>query len=170
MTEHHDFLVEIGTEELPPKALKSLAFALKEDMAAQLRKAELDYSGIFFYATPRRLALRVSGLDCSQADRNVEKRGPALKAAFNDKGEPTKAAIGFAASCGVDVSQLQRLETDKGAWVVCRVHQPGQATASLLPQMLQNALAALPIPKRMRWGANAFQFVRPVHWNVLRFD
>jgi len=170
MMKKADLLFELGTEELPPKALKSMALALARDMAAHLQKAELPFDNIQPFATPRRLALIIHGLASAQQDKQAERRGPALKAAYDGQGNPSKAAMGFAASCGIDVSQLQTLETEKGAWLVARVKQTGQQTVSLLPGMLQQALGALPIPKRMRWADHSFQFVRPVHWLVLIFD
>jgi glycyl-tRNA synthetase beta chain len=161
-----NLLFELGTEELPPVALKRLSEALTQEFVKGLEDAGLVHGEVTAYSTPRRLALLV--LDCakSQPDRDIERRGPALKAAFDDVGVPTKAAEGFARSCGTTVDQLQKLETEKGSWLVYNVHQTGQSAADLLPAIAEHALNRLPIPKRMRWGASDAQFVRPVHWLV----
>ncbi|MGD8884666.1 MAG: glycine--tRNA ligase subunit beta [Gammaproteobacteria bacterium] len=164
-----DLLIEIGTEELPPTALKRLATAFCEGVQAGLEKAPLSFNDIQWYATPRRLALLVTGLETGQADKEVQRRGPALTAAFGEDGCPTQAAIGFAKSCGVEVEDLQQLETDKGAWLAYNVVQKGKTTRELLPDIVQTALDQLPIPKRMRWGDLAAEFVRPVHWLVMLF-
>ncbi|BCX82717.1 glycyl-tRNA synthetase beta chain [Methylomarinovum caldicuralii] len=164
-----DLLFELGTEELPPKALHRLMTALRDETASRLEQADLAFATIDAYAAPRRLALLVHDLTERQPDKTVERRGPALKAAFDADGKPTPAALGFAKSCGVAVKDLETLENDKGAWLLCRIHQPGRAAAELAPDILRQALAALPIPKRMRWGAGEAEFVRPVHWAVLLF-
>ena len=169
MSLHHDLLVEIGTEELPPKALKKLMDAFSNGIAAGLTQAGLKHGVVHSYATPRRLAAQITALATAQPDRAVERRGPALNAAFDDNGLPTKATQGFARSCGVEVEQLEKLETDKGAWLVFRSIQVGRTTAELLPAIIEQSLAALPIPKRMRWGSSRVEFVRPVHWVVLLF-
>lgn len=167
MIETKDFLVELGTEELPPKALRKLAEAFCAGVEQGLKKAALSYDRARYYAAPRRLAVRVDGLAVMQPEKNVERRGPALTAAFNGEGLPTPAALGFARSCGVSMEQLERLETDKGAWLVHRSVQAGTRAAEVLPGIVGQALDALPIPKRMRWGAGDAQFVRPVHWLVM---
>ena len=164
-----DLLVEIGTEELPPKALKRLSQAFSDAITAGLDEAGLGYGGVRGFASPRRLAVRVSELDTAQRDKTVERRGPAVAAAFDDDGQPTKAAEGFARSCGVTVDALERVQTGKGEWLVFRQQQPGQATSVLIPDIVATALEQLPIPKRMRWGDSKAQFVRPVHWIVLLF-
>ncbi|MEJ2566506.1 MAG: glycine--tRNA ligase subunit beta [Gammaproteobacteria bacterium] len=164
-----DFLVELGTEELPPKALRRLASAFAEGMRAGIAKCELPHGDIQYYATPRRMAVLVHELPESQPDRNMERRGPAIAAAFDDEGNPTKAAQGFARSCGVSVDQLERLENDQGAWLVYRSVQRGVATAELLAGIVEQSLVALPTPKRMRWGSLRVEFVRPVHWLVMLF-
>ncbi len=169
MAEQRDLLVEIGTEELPPKALDSLSKAFHDSFTAALQQRTLGFASIRRFASPRRLALLVSGLDLAQADRQVERKGPALQAAYDGEGQPTKAAQGFARSCGVEVTELQTQETPKGSWLVFRQVQPGRATAEMVPEMVEQALAALPIPKRMRWGDRSEEFVRPVHWVVLLF-
>lgn len=169
MADTRDLLIEIGTEELPPKALRRLAESFAEGMRAGLAKHELPHGELRYYATPRRLAVLVYDVPTAQVDRVVERRGPALNAAFDDEGNPTKASLGFARSCNVAVDDLARLETEQGAWLVCRSVQQGVATRELIPTMVEQALAALPVPKRMRWGSLRAEFVRPVHWLVLLF-
>jgi len=164
-----DLLIELGTEELPPKALLTLSNAFKENFSAELKQAELTFSEIKAYATPRRLALIVNELETQQADKEVDRRGPPLSAAFDEDGEPTKAALGFAQSCGININDVEKIETDKGAWLFYKVLLKGLETKALLPKMINNALSKLPIPKRMRWGDLDVQFVRPVHWLVLLF-
>jgi glycyl-tRNA synthetase beta chain len=166
MPHRANLLFELGTEELPPVALKRLSEALAEEFVKGLDEAALVHGEVIAYSTPRRLALLVMECATAQPDRDIERRGPALNAAFDGEGRPTKAAEGFARSCGTTVDRLERLETDKGGWLVYSVHQPGQDAASLLPAIAENALNRLPIPKRMRWGASEAQFVRPVHWLV----
>lgn len=169
MADMRHFLVEIGTEELPPKALKRLAEAFRDGILDGLRKAQLDFSETVYFAAPRRLAVRVHDLACTQPEKQVERRGPALTAAFDSNGMPTPAAQGFARSNNVSVDQLQRIETDKGAWLMHRFTQPGVPTQQLLPGIVETALDKLPVPKRMRWGSGTAQFVRPVHWVVMLF-
>ncbi|MFZ0469323.1 MAG: glycine--tRNA ligase subunit beta [Thiogranum sp.] len=169
MSERRDLLIEIGTEELPPKALRRLSLAFADTMNKELDAAGLRPEKTLVYAAPRRLALLIKALPVSQADRESVRRGPALTAAFDDDGCPTQAAIGFAGSCGVDVEALDRLETAKGSWLSYRLVEKGQATAALVPGLLVKSLAALPIPKRMRWGDRDDEFVRPIHWVVLLF-
>jgi glycyl-tRNA synthetase beta chain len=159
-----DLLFELGTEELPPVALESLSAALEREFVKGLDDAGLTHGEVTAYCTPRRLALLVRDCATAQPDRDVERRGPAVKAAFDGNGQPTKAAEGFARSCGTTVDRLARVETDKGEWLSYRLHQPGQAAQALLPAIAEQALNRLPIPKRMRWGASEAQFVRPVHW------
>ncbi len=169
MSETADLLVEIGTEELPPKALRSLSLAFTEGVREGLVQAGLEHGEVVPYATPRRLAVLVSDLAAGQPERQLERRGPALKAAFDEEGAPTRAATGFAGSCGVDVEQLEKLENEQGSWLVFRSTEMGQATPSLVPGIVENALAGLPIPKRMRWGSSETEFVRPVHWVLLLY-
>lgn len=164
-----DFLVEIGTEELPPKALKTLGTALADNLVAELAKQELSHSSVSWYAAPRRLAVRINQLAAAQADKVVEKRGPAISAAFDAAGQPTKAAQGWAAGCGITVEQAERLETDKGAWLLCRQQQQGQTTISLLPELVSLALSKLPIAKPMRWGNSDAEFIRPVHTIIMLY-
>ncbi len=164
MPESADLLFELGTEELPPTALARLAAALRDHFVAGLDKQRLRHGEAHFLATPRRLAVVVEQLALRQPDSRIERRGPAVKAAFDADGHPTKAALGFAASCGVEVEQLQRVSTPKGEWLVFSRPEPGKAASELLPGIAEQALTSLPIPKRMRWGASRAEFVRPVHW------
>lgn len=166
---HRDLLIEIGTEELPPTALSKLEQAFAKSIGDGLQKADLQHDRLVSYASPRRLAVVVEALVEKQPDREVEKRGPAVKAAFDDEGNPTKALMGFARSCGADIDALETLETDKGQWLVSRQQQPGEKTENLLGDILDQALNALPIPKRMRWADREDAFVRPVHWLVMLF-
>ncbi|OED43433.1 glycine--tRNA ligase subunit beta [Endozoicomonas sp. (ex Bugula neritina AB1)] len=159
-----DFLIELGTEELPPKVLKKLSDAFSSGILDGLKNAQLSFGDVESFATPRRLALLVKGLEIAQPDQHLERRGPAVKAAFNAEGQATKAAEGFARSNGVTVDQLEQLETPKGAWLVFRAVQQGSKTSDLLPEIVSKSLSTLPIPKRMRWGASRTEFVRPVHW------
>ena len=164
-----DLLIEIGTEELPPKALKKLSLAFLASVKSDLEKIGLSFGSIKPFASPRRLALLVSELAEQTPHKHIERRGPALQAAYGEDGCPTQAAIGFARSCGVEVEDLDKLETDKGSWLMYQSEQPGQATSQLIPDLVLAALEGLPIPKRMRWGDLDSQFVRPVHWVVLLF-
>jgi len=169
MTVRRDFLVEIGTEELPPKSLLQLAAAFADGVGQGLDAAGLAHSTVERFATPRRLAVRVRRLAERQPDRAIEKRGPPVKAAFDAQGAPTQAALAFARGCGVDVSALQRIETPKGEWLVHRGTEAGAETVSLLPDIVRSALDGLPIARRMRWGAGTVEFVRPVHWVAMLF-
>jgi len=169
MSPSRDFLVEIGTEELPPKSLLALAAAFAAAIEKGIADAGLKHGAVERFATPRRLAVRVRKLAERQPDRAVERRGPPVKAAFDPHGTPTQAASAFAKSCGVEVASLERLETPKGSWLVHRGTEAGAATVSLLPGIVQASLDALPIARRMRWGAGEAQFVRPVHWLVMLF-
>lgn len=157
------FLVEIGTEELPPKALRSLAESFAANVTAELDAANIAHGDVKWFAAPRRLALKIANLAASQPDREVEKRGPAVSAAFDAEGKPSKAAEGWARGCGITVDQAERLATDKGEWLMYRAHVKGESVQVLLPNMVATSLAKLPIPKLMRWGASDIQFVRPVH-------
>lgn len=164
-----DFFVEIGTEELPPKALKTLATSLQQNISDELTKLDLVFSSSQWYAAPRRLAVRINGLAEQQADKEVEKRGPSLAGAFDAEGKPTKAAQAWAQANGITVEQAQKLETDKGAWLVHTAKVVGAATVTLLEQVVNTALAKLPIAKPMRWGANDAEFIRPVHTIIMLF-
>lgn len=164
-----DFFVEIGTEELPPKALKTLATAFADNLQAELAKLELNHADVSWYAAPRRLAVRINALAAQQADKVVEKRGPAIASAFDADGKPTKAAQGWAAGCGITVEQAEKLETDKGAWLLHKAKVVGAATVTLLPDVVQQALAKLPIAKPMRWGNSTAEFIRPVHTIIMLY-
>lgn len=164
-----DLLVELGTEELPPNSLETLANAFTKEVVAQLAAAELEHGEVHTYATPRRLAFLIKNLASKQEDKTLQRRGPALQAAFDADGNPTRAAEGFAKSVGLTVAELEELNTDKGTWLVANVEQKGQSINELLPEMLQQAINKLPIPKRMRWSDSRVQFVRPVHWLVVLY-
>ena len=168
MSDKAHLLFELGTEELPPTALQKLSLALQAEFLKGLEEAGLEHGPVTPYATPRRLALLVSDCSLSQPDRKLQKRGPAVQAAFDAEGKPTRAAEGFARSCGTTVAQLGRLKTDKGEWLVYEVEEKGQPADELLPAIAEQALARLPIPKRMRWGDSEAQFVRPVHWLLFK--
>nr|WP_314266473.1 glycine--tRNA ligase subunit beta [uncultured Moellerella sp.] len=157
------FLVEIGTEELPPKALRSLAESFAANFTAELDNANVGYDKVTWYAAPRRLALKVTEMSSSQPDSVVEKRGPAISQAFDAAGNATKAAEGWARGCGITVDQAERLITDKGEWLLYRAEMKGQPVKDLLINMVSHSLSKLPIPKLMRWGDKTTQFVRPVH-------
>jgi len=158
-----NFLVEIGTEELPPKALKTLATSFADNVEAELNQAGLSFDKIEWFAAPRRLAVKVLNLATQQPSKEIEKRGPAVSAAFDAEGKPTKAAEGWARGCGISVEQAERIATDKGEWLVHRAKIEGQPTKNLLNDIVANALAKLPIPKPMRWADKTVQFIRPVH-------
>lgn len=164
-----DLLIEIGTEELPPKALNKLSDAFAAGIELGLKDAGIEYEKIKTYAAPRRLAVIVNLVAEFQADRDIEKLGPAVKAAYDQGGNPTKAAQGFARGCGVEVAELATVDTDKGERLVYRVEEKGKATSELIPAIVDESLAKLPIPKRMRWGDSDAEFVRPVHWIVMLF-
>ena len=158
-----NFLVEIGTEELPPKALKTLATSFADNVEAELNQAGLTFDKIEWFAAPRRLAVKVLNLATQQPSKEIEKRGPAVSAAFDAEGKPTKAAEGWARGCGITVEQADRISTDKGEWLVHRAKIEGQPTKNLLNDIVASALAKLPIPKPMRWADKTVQFIRPVH-------
>ncbi|MDH5711937.1 MAG: glycine--tRNA ligase subunit beta, partial [Gammaproteobacteria bacterium] len=162
-----DLLIELGTEELPPKALKKLADAFTQGVVDGLKQAGFEIGEVQSYATPRRLAMLIKEVPASQPDRDVERKGPNLQAAYDADGKPTKAVEGFARSCGVTVAELEQQETDKGTWLVFRASEKGKPLAELLQAIVDQSLAKLPIPKRMRWGDSDAEFVRPVHWLVL---
>jgi glycyl-tRNA synthetase beta chain len=164
-----DLLFELGTEELPPHALPGLSAALTEGVVKGLDAAGIPHGKVHGYATPRRLAVRIQKLAAQQPDKEVERRGPPLKNSFDPQGAPTQAAMAFAKNCGVAVADLAQLETDKGAWLVFRGIERGAATVSLLGVIINQAVAALPSPKRMRWGTGTVEFVRPVHSVVLLY-
>jgi glycyl-tRNA synthetase beta chain len=167
-----ELLIEIGTEELPPKALKLLSDEFANGVVAGLKEAGVitgNNSDVQAYASPRRLAVIIKNVAPQQSDREIEKRGPAIQAAFDKEGKFTKAAEGFAKSCGVSVEQLGRIKTDKGEWLGFVEKEKGKATTEIVPKIVEQSLAKLPIPKRMRWGDRREEFVRPVHWVVMLF-
>ena len=163
-------LFELGCEELPPKSLKTLRDALQNSVTEQLSDADISFDTIKAFAAPRRLALQIHGIADKQPDRSEQKRGPAIKAAFDAEGNPTRAAIGFAKGLGIEASELMIINTDKGDYVGYEQMVHGKAVADLLPQIFQTALDNLPIAKRMRSGTSRNEFVRPVQWVVLMAD
>jgi glycyl-tRNA synthetase beta chain len=163
----NDFLVEIGTEELPPKALLKLSESFASGLTAGLKQASLSFQSVQTFATPRRLAVVVLGLSLEQPNSKIEKIGPALKAAYDADGEPTRAATGFASSCGVELGELGKIDKDGIEKLYYVSEKEGALAVTVLPELVKQALAQLPIPKRMRWGASRDEFVRPVHWCVL---
>ncbi len=164
-----DFLVEIGTEELPPKELSNLSRSFEAGMAAGLEKENLRCASIRRFATPRRLAIIVSDLIEKQDDKKIERIGPAVSVAFDSDGKPTAAAIGFAKSCGVAIETLEKSAKDGVEKLSFSTTEPGKSSCLLLPKIVAQALAQLPIPKPMRWGSSREEFVRPVHWVVLMY-
>lgn len=164
MSNTADLLFELGTEELPPVALKRLSEALTTEFDAGLEQANLEHGEVTAFATPRRLGLLITDCSLNQPDREIERRGPALQAAFDSSGKATKAAEGFARSCGTSVEQLSIIKNDKGDWLTFLLKERGKPASVLLPEIAETALNRLPIPKRMRWGSSEAQFVRPVHW------
>lgn len=169
MSAAKSLLIELGTEELPPKALDELAGAFARGICDGLARRGVDagLDAARTFATPRRLAVHIPAVAKTQPEQTIERRGPAVSAGLNENGQPAKALVGFAQSCGVEVDALERLETDKGAWFVYRSVKPGQPVAALLPEIVAEALKALPIPKPMRWADHDYSFVRPVHWLVM---
>ncbi|GLS84810.1 glycine--tRNA ligase subunit beta [Paraferrimonas haliotis] len=158
-----NFLLELGTEELPPKSLRQLAQSLSDNIETQLDAAELSFETITWHAAPRRLAVTVTQLANTQPDKVVEKKGPSVKAAFDSDGNPTKAAQGWARSNGITVEEAERVATDKGEWLLFKAEVQGKTVAQLLPEIVNTAVSKLPIPKPMRWGSSRTQFIRPVH-------
>ena len=169
MSAKQDFLVEIGVEELPPKSLLSLSKAFQSSISKQLSDLRLSFGEVTSFATPRRLAVLVSELDGQQPSEKIETLGPAVKAAFDENGEPTQAAMGFARKLGVEVSDLAETDTEKGPRLSFSKVEEGAATQALLEPVVNKALDALPIAKRMRWGSRRDEFVRPIHWILMLF-
>jgi glycyl-tRNA synthetase beta chain len=162
-------LIEIGTEELPPNAAKNLSENLASNVSSQLSEAGFSFNEVKPYVTPRRLALIISGVSNQQPEQKIERKGPATKVAYDKDGEPTKAALGFAKSCGVDMQDLQTLESDKGAWLYFKSVVAGKSIQKLLPEIIKQSLNKLPIPKPMRWGSSDIEFVRPIHWVIVMY-
>lgn len=165
--ETRDFLLEIGTEELPPKSMLSFLAHLKDGFEAELKANHIQFKEVTTYATPRRLAIMVSNMAGLQEDQKIERKGPSVKAAFNDKGDPSPAAQGFARSCGVDLADLDTVQSDKGDYLFFKSVQAGAAVELVLPKIVETVILALPIERRMKWGASEVEFVRPVHWVLM---
>ncbi len=159
----HNLLLELGTEELPPKALRKLGQALCDNMTGRLKDAQILFDSCKWYATPRRLALFVTSLEDKQQDRTIELKGPSVKAAYDAEGKPTKAALGWCQANGVDINDVQTLKTDKGEWLYLKTLKQGAPSVTLIPGLFKESLASLPIPKLMHWGDKREEFVRPVH-------
>ncbi|MFL6618188.1 MAG: glycine--tRNA ligase subunit beta [Povalibacter sp.] len=164
-----DLLVEIGTEELPPKSLFVLAQAFATGVEAGLDSSNVKHGAVEWFATPRRLAVRISAVSEQQPDQEIKRQGPAIANAYDASGQPTKAALGFAASCGVKLEELQQVDGPKGKVLQFVGIKPGAQTQSLIPGLVTTSLDRLPIAKRMRWGNGSQEFVRPVHWVVMLF-
>lgn len=162
-TDTNTLLVELGTEELPPKSLKELSKSFAEGLAAELNKLGFSYASMQTFGAPRRLAVSFIECERKQADKQVDKRGPAIAQAFDAQGEPSKAALGWARGNGITLDQAERLITDKGEWLLHRAKVPGQSLDSLLQEALERTIKQLPIPKPMRWGSSTSEFIRPVH-------
>lgn len=160
---NNELLIEIGCEELPPKALKKLGTSFLNEVQKQCKDNNISFSNIQWFAAPRRLGLLLSDVPEFQPDSIEEKKGPAFNVAFDENGEPTKAASGWARSLGLELEDVDTLETDKGKWLYKKVTVKGKNINSLIPDIVEKSLAKLPIPKMMRWGSSDFQFVRPVH-------
>ncbi len=169
MAENADLLVEIGTEELPPLGLRRLSEAFADELCERLAAHGLSHGKVSVFATPRRIAAIISNVPPNQPDRELKRRGPALDASIDKDGKPTKAALGFARSCGVAVDKLEKLETPEGKWLMFRSTEVGEPTSSLVPKMVEDALNRIPLRRRMRWANFDFEFIRPVHWVVLLF-
>ncbi|UGB38006.1 glycine--tRNA ligase subunit beta [Frateuria soli] len=169
MSAAKSLLIELGTEELPPKALDELSQAFLDGIVQGLSRRGIEggLDAARAYCTPRRLAVYVPAVAATQPEQHLERRGPAVNAALDAQGQPSRALTGFAQSCGVEVSQLEKLETDKGAWFVFRAVKPGQPLAALLPEIVEEALKGLPVPRPMRWADHDYAFVRPAHWLVM---
>ncbi|OGT36874.1 MAG: glycine--tRNA ligase subunit beta [Gammaproteobacteria bacterium RIFCSPHIGHO2_12_FULL_37_14] len=169
MNQYDDFLIEILTEELPPKALLKLAKALCQQITERLCQLHLTFHEAKFFATPRRLAVLISRLSAAQPDQLIERKGPAKNTAFDQQGNPSPALIGFARSCGVKPTDLITITNHQGEWMGFQQKLPGKNVIKLIPDVIVQALAALPIPKRMRWGESEMQFIRPVHHVVMLY-
>src|SRR5690554_5744619 len=157
-----DLLIELGTEELPPKSLRNLSTSFTASVQEQLQGLGISFGEVESFATPRRLAVRIQEVQTQQADEIVEKRGPAISAAFDAEGNATKAALGWARGAGIDVTEAERLVTDKGEWLLHKATVKGKPLAELLPEIVAHAAKALPVPKTMRWGTGEYSFIRPL--------
>ena len=165
----NDFIFELGCEELPSASVWPLADEFANQLLAALDRANLSYGPVKRFATPRRIAVVIQGVQAEQKSQSITRRGPAAIAAYDKEAKPTPALLGFAKSCGVELESLVRIETDKGDWIVCETQSTGHKTRDLLPGLISHALAALPIPKPMRWGSSDDEFARPVHWAVMLY-
>lgn len=164
-----NLLIELGTEELPPKALKKLALSFKDGIEQSIKNADLTFESTEWFAAPRRLAVRINQLESQQQDKVVEKRGPAISAAFDADGNPTKAAQGWSRGCGIDISEAERLKTDKGEWLLHKATVKGQELSDLVEDFIKDSIKGLPIPKPMRWGNKSEEFIRPVHTLIVMY-
>lgn len=162
-------LIELGTEELPPHAAKALSDSFAEAMSELLTQAEFSFASCIAFVTPRRLAIQIKELRAQQAPQQIVRKGPAVKAAYDADGKPTKAALGFAQSCGVAIDALQTQETDKGAWLLFECQQEGRHIHAVLQDFIEQSLKRLPIPRPMRWGDSEIEFVRPIHWLLVMY-
>ncbi len=167
MAERDDLLVELGVEELPAGSVLPMAQYLGDQLAQYLKDQAFDPGGVEIFATPRRIAAVIRNVKARQDDRELERRGPAVQAAFDDEGNPKPAATGFAKSVGVEVADLERLKTDKGEWLYYKLMQPGESLSSQLPTVLDKIFSSMPMPKRMRWADLDIDFLRPIHWMVV---
>ncbi len=164
-----NFIFEIGTEELPPIALPELQSALAENIRREFANAGIEHGKLLSFSTPRRLAVFIESLSEKQLEQPIKRRGPPISAAFDKLGSPTRAAIAFAEICGVNLNQLERIREEKGEFLFFQGCKAGASTSSLIPNIVETAITALPIPKRMRWGSGDVEFVRPVHWVLILF-
>lgn len=165
----NDFIFELGCEELPSGSVWPLVDEFANQLLAALDKAQLSYGEVKRFATPRRLAVLIHDLQAEQKSQSMTRRGPAAVAAYDKDGKPTPALLGFAKSCGVELEKLTRIETDKGDWIVCEIQSSGKKTKDLIPELVSQTLASLPVPKPMRWGSGDDEFARPVHWAVMLY-
>ena len=170
MSKTKNLLFELGTEELPPKSLQHLAKNLLEVVLKTLDSLNIDHQKNRYFATPRRIGFLIESVAINQPDETIKKEGPFVAKAFDHNNHPTPAALGFARSCGVNIADLTTIQTTKSERLVYQLTAPGKKTAELLPDIIENALKNLPIPKMMRWGDSEIQFIRPVHWVILLFD
>ena len=159
----HDFLLELGTEELPPKLLLKLSNALKDNLSSELEKLSIKSDSIKAFATPRRLAISISELQSKQQDQVLEKKGPSTQS-------PEMAINGFAKSCGVDVSELEKKELGGKEYFYYSKEETGQSVSELLPEAIEKSIKDIPITRAMKWGSSDYSFVRPVHWLVVMLD
>lgn len=167
MADRDDLLVELGVEELPAGSVLPMAENLGEQLVKSLKDQAFDPGDVEVFATPRRIAAVVRNVKKQQDDREIERRGPAVQAAFDDDGNPKPAAVGFAKSVGVEVADLDRLKTDKGEWLYYKLMQPGESLSAKLPALLDKIFSSMPMPKRMRWSDLDIDFLRPVHWMLV---